>query len=1114
MTCGTSFPKKAAFTLLGGVLTLLFSLGLGMTGLPVSALSGSAAEAAVKYVTPGGAGAKNGSSWANAYGEAEFPAAIQSATAGDEFWVAAGAYRPSVTNDADATFTLKNGVALYGGFAGTETARTGRNPSANVTVLTGDLANDDAGKVNGVTVSADQIQGTNSKTVVTADNSITDTTVLDGFTVTAGSNTGTGDGGGMRNNGGSPTITNCTFAGNTADYGGGMYNNSGNPTVTNCTFSGNRTGFGGGGMGSDGTSSLTVTGCVFFGNTATGGYGGGLHNAGTGTSTVTDCAFTGNNAAGGGGGGMYNGSGSPTVTGCTFSGNTATGGGSGMFNDGSSPSVTDCLFADNATSDVGGGIYNGGGSPSVTGCTFSGNSAANGGGMCNYSSSSPTVTNCTFSGNTATDTGGGMHNTEGSTPTVANCTFTGNTAAGSGGGGMYNAGTGTSTVTGCTFSENSVTNSGGGVFNVGRTSSFVNCTFANNSAGEGGGVCSSGATTSLVNCTLAGNTATNGKGLHNMGGTVTATNCIFWNVSDGEISTGGVHTTTVTYSVVQGDYAGTGNVPTNPNLGAPADNGGTTKTCAISATSSAVNAGTATGAPATDQRGVSRPQGAGVDIGAYEYTFGKLLSITVSGDGTVSRNPAGTTLTPDTTWEYTAGTAVTLSADAVNPWYFAEWSGDASGTNPVTTVTMSEDKHVTARFARKWTIVASADANGIIAPAGNVFVLPGADQTFTVTPDSGYTVADVTVDGVSAGTATTYTFLDVSADHTIAASFIRAWTITASAGPGGSIAPAGSVTVHEGSDKIFTISPDAGYTVDDVTVDGASAGAVATYTFLGVSADHTIAASFDATSGPTATPTPTAAPTVTPTEPTATPTSGPTPTPTGGPTPSPFPSPDPDIPLPEVTLTLTLLSGGTILAGPVEITDPGTLEEVLASFALLSQVLAFDPDAIAAGEYNLDLVRFFSILAQLDPGVTELVLLLEVTTGAMAEGYTSTVFLLARTFDDQGNPTGYTVLPREEGTSVFRRSATTETWRVAIADGGATDGDPEAGRVLPNLAAVVAVVRGEAPTGGPTGTGGGGGGGCDTGTGGGNGVFGGALPVLLLLAGPLALLLRRSGSRR
>jgi hypothetical protein len=877
------------FVAAGIFLALFLCLGVG-TPDRHSVFRTASAEAAVKYVTQGGAGAKNGSSWANAFGEAEFPAAIQSADAGDEFWVAAGAYRPVIpadpssvtTTEQEATFTLKDGVALYGGFFGTETARADRNPSANVTVLTGDLANDDTGKVNGVTATVGQIVGTNSKTVVTADNSITDTTVLDGFTVTAGSNT-TGD-------------------------GGGMYNNSGNPTVTNCTFAGN-------------------------------------------------------SAAGGGGGG---------------------------------------------------GIYNGGGSPSVTGCTFSNNSAANGGGMCNYSSSSPTVTNCTFANNSA---------------------------AGSGGGGMYNAGTGTSTVTGCTFSENSVTNSGGGVFNVGRTSSFVNCTFANNSAGEGGGVCSSGATTSLVNCTLAGNTATNGKGLHNMGGTVTATNCILWNVSGGEISTGGGHTTTVTYSVVQGGYAGTGNVNTNPNLGAPADNGGTTKTCAISAASSAVNAGTATGAPATDQRGVSRPQGAGVDIGAYEYTFGKLLSITVSGDGTVSRNPAGTTLTPDTTWEYTAGTAVTLSADAVNPWYFAEWSGDASGTNPVTAVTMSEDKHVTARFARKWTIVASADANGTIAPAGNVFVLPGADQTFTVTPDSGYAVADVTVDGVSAGTATTYTFLDVSADHTIAASF-------------------------------------------------------------------------DATSGPTATPTvtptPTAAPTVTPTEPTATPTSGPTPTPTGGPTPSPFPSPDPDIPLPEVTLTLTLLSGGTILAGPVEITDPGTLEEVLASLALLAQLVDFDPDAIAAGEYNLDLVRFFSVLAQLDPGVTELVLLLEVTTGAMAEGYSSTVFLLARTFDDQGNPTGYTVLPREEGTSVFRRSATTETWRVAIADGGATDGDPEAGRVLPNLAAVVEVVRGEAPTGGPTGTGGGGGGGCDTGAGGGNGVFGGALPVLLLLVVvPTVLLLRR-----
>ena len=79
------------------------------------------AEAAVRYVTQGGGGSKNGTSWTNAYDEAAFPAAIQSAAAGDEIWVKTGVYRPS-TNDATKSFVLKNGVALYGGFAGAETS--------------------------------------------------------------------------------------------------------------------------------------------------------------------------------------------------------------------------------------------------------------------------------------------------------------------------------------------------------------------------------------------------------------------------------------------------------------------------------------------------------------------------------------------------------------------------------------------------------------------------------------------------------------------------------------------------------------------------------------------------------------------------------------------------------------------------------------------------------------------------------------------------------------------------------------------------------------------------------------------------------------------------------
>ncbi len=146
-----------------------------------------------------------------------------------------------------------------------------------------------------------------------------------------------------------------------------------------------------------------------------------------------------------------------------------------------------------------------------------------------------------------------------------------------------------------------------------------------------------------------------------------------------------------------------------------------------------------------------------------------------------------------------------------------------------------------------FTITASAGTGGSISPSGAVSIGYGASKTFTITPNSGYRVAGVLVDGISVGAVTTYTFSNVTANHTIAASFTantNTITITASAGTGGSISPSGAVSVSYGASKTFTVTPSSGYRVARVLVDGTSVGAVTTYSFSNVITNHTIAASF------------------------------------------------------------------------------------------------------------------------------------------------------------------------------------------------------------------------------------------------------------------------------
>jgi hypothetical protein len=143
-----------------------------------------------------------------------------------------------------------------------------------------------------------------------------------------------------------------------------------------------------------------------------------------------------------------------------------------------------------------------------------------------------------------------------------------------------------------------------------------------------------------------------------------------------------------------------------------------------------------------------------------------------------------------------------------------------------------------------YTISVSPGAHGSISPDGTLMVTNGSSQSFTIVPDAGYRTSDVVVDGSSVGAVNSYTFTNLNASHTIAASFVPETSHTIWVIPDAhtSISPDGTLTVADGSSQSFTIAADAGYRISSVIVDGSSVGAVNSYTFTNLNASHSIAA--------------------------------------------------------------------------------------------------------------------------------------------------------------------------------------------------------------------------------------------------------------------------------
>ena len=236
----------------------------------------------------------NGTSWADAIGNLQ--TALSVAKAGDEIWVAKGIYTPTSSADRTISFVIPEGVKVYGGFSGTETSLSQRNVENNPTILSGEINN---------TGLED-----NSFSIVLF-NQVSDNTLLDGFTLTAGNANGELEeanasrcGGAVYINGqngsSNPMIVNCNFTGNFGRDGAAVYNNGRNgecsPTFVNCVFKNNEAGLDGGAIYNDGRlagkSNPTLTSCLFERNMGT--YGGAICNAtesGACNLTLNNCTF-------------------------------------------------------------------------------------------------------------------------------------------------------------------------------------------------------------------------------------------------------------------------------------------------------------------------------------------------------------------------------------------------------------------------------------------------------------------------------------------------------------------------------------------------------------------------------------------------------------------------------------------------------------------------------------------------------------------------------------------------------------------------------------------------------------------------------------------------------